>query len=295
MSLVATTPLLVEPSDRAAAEYALRVLAQCRFVTRGSFLAALGPAGLLPQQIDDWVNAGLLFEGRVKLDPLAAEDVAYLALTRAGARALAAATGLRVEARTPAMLLRPSQKRGHDVCVGELALAVLTLAREGDIELVGVECDDKKLAFAVTLAEPGQAPEQLTLRPDAYIVARSAMGSVGFLVEVDRGTISPKTMARRYRAYLAWMRDHGPARDFGVKALRVLTVVPTEARLTALHDAAFGANHGKPSGFLLFALQDDLTVCTAERWLGPVALSLGAVPNHRTPLLPPRESHANAA
>jgi len=219
MPLVAATPLLVEPNDRALAEYALRVLAQCGFVTRGSFLAAIGPAGLLPQQIDDWVRGGLIFESKVRLDPLATQEAAYLTLTRAGARALAAATGVRVEARTPAMLRRPSQKRGHDVCVGELGLAVLTLARDRAIDLVGVECDDKKLAFAVTLVEPGQAPEQLTLRPDAYLVARSAMGSVGFLVEVDRGTISPKTMARRYRAYLAWQRDSGPVRDFGVKAL----------------------------------------------------------------------------
>jgi hypothetical protein len=203
MNLVATAPLLVEPGERPLAEYALRVLTQCRFVTRASLVAALGPAGLLPQRIDNWVRAGLVFEGNVRLDPLDASLTAYLALTRAGARALAAATGQRVEARTPAMLRRPSHKRGHDVCVGELALAVLTLAREGQIELVGVECDDKKLAFAVTLAEPGAAPELLTLRPDAYIVARSAMGPVGFLVEVDRGTVSPKTMARRFRGYLA--------------------------------------------------------------------------------------------
>jgi len=295
MSLVATTPLLVEPNDRAVAEYALRVLAQCRFVTRASFLAALGPAGLLPAQIDDWVRGGLIFESKVRLDPLGSEEVGYLALTRDGARALASATGQRVEARTPAMLRRPSQKRGHDVCVGELGLAVLTLARERAIDLVGVECDDKKLAFAVTLADPGEAPEQLTLRPDAYLVARSAMGPVGFLIEVDRGTISPKTMARRYRAYLAWQRDGGPMRDFGVKALRVLTVVPTEARLKALHNAALGANHNRPSGFLLFALQDDLTVCTAERWLGPVAFALGTVPQHRVPLLPAREPDSNAA
>ncbi len=292
--LHATTPLLVDTGDRALAEYALRVLAQCRQVTRNSFLAALGPAGLDPQQIDDWVRAGLVFEGKVQLDPLGTDDVAYLALTKAGARALATATGQHVEARTPAMLGRPSQKRGHDVCVGELALAVLTLARDGQIDLVGVECDDKRLTFGVTIAEPGTAPDRLTLRPDAYIVARSALGDIGFLVEVDRGTISPKTMALRYRGYLAWQRDHGPSRDFGIKALRVLTVVPTEARLKALHDAALLAHHNRPTGFLLFALQDQLSVCKAEWWLGPVAHVLGTLPQHRVPLLPEREPTAEA-
>jgi hypothetical protein len=290
MPLVAATPLLVAPGDRPLAEYALRVLAQCRFVTKGSFFAALGPAGFSPHQVDDWVRAGLLFEGKIQLDPLATADaVPYLALTRAGARALAGATGVRVEASTPAMLRRPNQKRGHDVCVGELALAVLTLARDDQIDLVGVECDDHRISFSVTLAEPGAAPESLTLRPDAYVLARTSMGPTGLLVEVDRGTVSAKTMARRYAGYLAWQRSGGPDRDFSVKALRVLTVAPSVARLQALHGAALGANRGKPSGFLLFAPQDDLTVSTAERWLGPVARGLGTVPENRIPLLPARQ------
>jgi len=286
MPLVAAAPLLVAPGDRPVAEYAFRVLAQCRFVTRGSFLAALGPLGLLPEQIDDWVRAGLLFEGPVRVDPLSTGDSApYLALTSAGARALAAATGRRVEASTPATLRKPNQKRGHDVWVGEIALSALTLGREGQIDLVGVECDDHRISFSVTFAHPGEAPEQLTLRPDAYVLVRSSMGPVGFLVEVDRGTVSVKTMARRYAGYLAWQRGGGPVRDFSVKALRVLTVVPSEARLQALHDAALEASHGKPSGFLLFALQDHLSVVTAERWFGPVARGLGTNPESRMPLL----------
>jgi len=295
MPLVAATPLFVAPDDRPLAEHALRTLAQVRFVTKASFLAALGPAGLAPAQIEDWVRAGLVFEGFVRLDPLAADgEAAYVALTRAGAKALATTAGLRVEAATPAMLRRPNQKRGHDVCLGELAFAVLSLGQDGDVDLVGVECNDRRLTFGTLLAEPGEPPEQLTLRPDGYVVVRSPLGPTALLVEVDRGTVSPKTMARRYAGYLAWQRDQGPSRDFGVKALRVLTVVPSSPRLERLHEAALAANRGKASGFLLFALQDDLTVVTAERWQGPVAIALGTVPRCRIPLLPARTAAAAA-
>ncbi len=295
MPLVASAPLFVEPEHRELGEYALSVLARCRYLTRASFLAAMGPHGMPPSLIEGWVKAGVLFQGTVILDPLKPEEVPYLALTRFGARALSAAMGLHVEGRTPAQLRRATQKRGHDVCVGELALAVFTLAKDGFIDLVGVETDDRRLTMSVTHAEPGEAPEQVTLRPDAYLAARSGMGTVGFLVEVDRGTVSLKTMQRRYAGYFAWQRDGGAFRDFGIKGIRVLTVVPTEARLRALHDAGLEANHGKPCGFLLFALQDQLSVCTAEWWLGPVAYGLGTNPPTRVPLLPEREPTLQSA
>ena len=289
MPIIATAPLLVEPGDRALAEHTLTVIARCRFVSRASLFAALGPRGLGAEMIDGWVQAGLLHEGSVRLDPLMPSETRYLALTKPGARALSAATGTNAEGMTPARLHRSSQKRAHDISVGELGLSVMALSNDALIDLVGVETDDQRLGFGVTLAEPGQAPERISLRPDALIVARCSMGRVGLLVEVDRGTVSLKTMARRFRAYFAWQHDGGPSRDFGIKALRVLTVAPNETRLKALHDEASEVNGARPSGFLVFTLQDDLSVCTAERWLGPVAHQLGAVPGNRVPLLPSRE------
>jgi len=289
MPLVASAPLFVEPELREVGEYALSVLARCRYVTRASFLAAMGPLGMPPTLIDDWIRAGVVFEGEVVLDAVKAEPVKYLALTRLGARALSTATGQVTEGRTPSQLRRATQKRGHDVCVGELALSVLTLAKDGLVDLVGVETDDQRLTMSVTHADPGEAPEQVVLRPDAYLAAGSRMGTLGFLVEVDRGTVSLKTMARRYAGYFAWQRDGGAFRDFGIKALRVLTVVPNESRLKALHDAALEANHGRPCGFLLFALQDHLSVCNAEWWLGPVAHGLGTNPPSRVRLLPEKD------
>ena len=289
MPLPATTPLTVAPDERAVAEYALAVLARCRYVTRSSFLAAMGPLGLRQDLIDSWLKAEVLFQGTVFVDSLKAEETPYLALTRSGARALAAATGVHVEGRTLTQLKRRCQTRGHDVATGELALSILTLAKDGMIDLVGVETDDRRLAFSTVIAEPDQAPEQMTLRPDGMVAVKSAMGTVAFLIETDRGTIQPKTMQRRYRGYLAWARDGGPFRDFSIKALRVLTVVPTEARKRALMQVALEANHDNPSGFLLFALQDHLTIERAEWWLGPLAYALGTVPESRVRLLPERE------
>jgi hypothetical protein len=290
MFLIATQPLLVDPTDRALAEVTLTTIARCRFVSRASLLAALGPQGLRPELLDGWFQAGLVHADRVRLDPMIADETAYVALTGAGARALAAATGKHISGVTAARLKRSSQKRAHDLCVGEVALAALVLHAEQSIDLVGVETDDQRLPISVVASEAGEAPERITLRPDAFVVTRTSMGRVGLLVEVDRGTVSTKTMGRRYHGYLAWQRDGGPVRDFGLKALRVVTVVPSETRLKALHDAALLANRERPSGFLLFALQDDLSVCVAERMLGPVAHQLNAVPGHRIPLLCPRDS-----
>lgn len=290
MPLHATTPLNVAPDEQVIAEYALTVLARCRYVTRASFLAALGPLGIRPDLIDAWIKVEVLYQGIVHLEPLKPEDTPYLALTRRGAQALAAATGVHVEARSVAQLKRPCQIRGHDVCTGELALSVLTLAKDGMIDLVGVETDDRRLAFNTVIADPDQAPEQMTLRPDGMVAVKSAMGTIAFLIETDRGTVQAKTtMMRRYRGYLAWARDGGPFRDFSIKALRVLTVAPTEARKRALMQVALEANHENPSGFLLFALHDHLMIDRAQWWLGPVAYALGAVPESRVPLLPERE------
>jgi hypothetical protein len=295
MPIHATTPLNVDPDERSIATYALSVLARCRYVTKASFMAAVGPLGIRPDLIDDWIKADVIFQGMVRLDHLKPEEIPYLALTRRGAQALAAATGITVEGRSLQQLKRPCQKRGHDVCTGELALSVMTLAKDGLIDLVGVETDDKKLAFTTVIDEPDAAPERVTLRPDAMIAVKSAYGTMAYLIETDRGTVQAKTMMRRYRAYLAWSKDGGPFRDFSIKALRVLTVASSEARMKTLMDAALEANHAKPSGFLLFALQDQLTVCTCEWWLGPVARALGTVPDSRIPLLPERESDSLAA
>ena len=287
MRPVATVPLTTPPELRALAEDVLTTVARVRFVTVGSLMAYAGPDGLSLDLLDVWCRAGLLHRDLVHPDPLRPDQVQYVALTSAGSRALQAATGRHIEGITPARLKRSSQKRMHDVLVGETALAVIALAKERQIELVGVETDDRKIATVVQVVETGREPERIVLQPDALVVTKGPLGNEALLVEVDRGTTAPKRMQTRYRGYLAWQREAGPHRDFGMKGLRVLTLVPTEARLEKLHTAAIDANGGRRSGFLLFGLLDDFTIFTAERWLEFAARPLGGESGQRARLLSP--------
>lgn len=288
MPLVATQPLLVAREHHECAVRTLRTLARLRFVTRGSLLAWAGPLGLPADAIEGWIAAGLVHEGRVRLDPLVSEDTPYLALAPAGARAIASASGVQVEPVSRSRMKRTPQKRAHDIYVGETALTAIAAADDGLVDLIGVETDDRKLTLRVVLDEPGSTPEVVTLRPDALVVVRDGDHRSALLVEVDRGTISPKSMQRRYAAYLEWQRAGGAGRDFGTKALRVLTLAPTESRLKALHDAALASRSGRPCGFFLFALQDDVTPVLPERLIQPIALQLGS-DGQRVPIFPRRD------
>lgn len=288
MRLVANIPLNTPPELQKLAAEVLTAVGRCRFVSTGSLMAFAGPHGLSLDVLDAWVHVGLLSRGRVCPDPLRPQEIEYVALTTVGARALHSTVGTKVDGIAPARLRRSSQKRAHDVFVGEVALAAMALARDGAIELVGVETDDRKLANVVHLFAVGQEPERIVLQPDAMLVTEGAIGKEALLVEVDRGTTAPKRMGVRYRGYLHWQRDGGPFKAFGIKALRVLTLVPSEPRLEQLHAAAFEANDSQRSGFLVFGLQDSASVCTAERLLDPIWRQLGSEPTARSRCLSPR-------
>jgi hypothetical protein len=292
MRPVATTPFNTPPELRALAEDVLTTVSRVRFVTVSSLMAYAGPDGLSLDLLDVWCRAGLLHRGLVRPDPLRADEIQYLALTTAGARALYAVSGRRVEGTTSARLRRSSQKRMHDVLVGETTLAVLALGKEGRVDVVGIETDDRKMATVVHVSELGKEPERIVLQPDALIVTEGPRGREALLVEVDRSTTAPQRMQIRYRGYLAWHREGGPERDFGVRGLRVVTLVPTESRLMTLHDAALDANAARISKFLVFGLLEDFSIFTAERWLECAARSLGDTAGPRVPLLSPTRSEA---
>jgi hypothetical protein len=265
-------------------------LSRVGFATVDALLAHAGSLGLTPEVLDRWCESKLLHRAKVMADPISGAEAVYVALAPAGARLLANLAGHAVHAVSAARLRRSSQKRRHDLAVGDLALAVMTLARDGRIDLLGVETDDRKLATTITMSDPGRAARRVALQADALVLARGEKGSAALLVEVDRGTISIAKMAEKYAAYLAWHRQRGPERDFSVKALRVATIAPDERRLGKLHDAALKANGGKRSGFLLFALQGDVSPMHAERLLAPIARTLGPKDSPRVPLLPTKST-----
>ncbi|MFI5298302.1 MAG: hypothetical protein ACHREM_09410 [Polyangiales bacterium] len=249
-----------------------------------SLLAYAGPIGLTPDLIDVWVAAGLLFAGVVRLDPVTPTDTHFVSLTSLGARELSLASGQTAQGISGARLRRTGRKLAHDVLVGDVVLAALTLGRDDHVELIGVEADDTKLTSVGVV--PGPPPVRVPLRADALVMIRTERGPSALRVEVDRGTISRDRMRDKYAGYLAWHEAHGPERDWNLRALRVLTLVPNASRLNALHDAALAANRGRRSGFLLFALQRDIAASHADRMLEPIARSLGS--DDHVPLFPSR-------
>lgn len=275
MQLAAIEPLLAPSSLRPVAEDALRALGKARFATVSSLMAYVGPSGLRPEMIQLWIQAGLLHQGRVSTDPVTGDSVEYVALSSRGACELEKSGATKIEPVTATRMKRSSQKRLHDLGVGDFALALLALARDGHVDLVGIETDEKRFSTSIVLDEPGKAPSRVPLRADAYAITRGRRGPVGLLVEVDRGTVSVARMRDRYQGYLAWKRNRGPESDFGLRAMRVLTVAPDERRLERLHDAALESNRGRRSGFLLFALAEHATPASAERLLDPVCRPLG--------------------
>lgn len=285
MLLAATEPFLAPPDLRPLAKEVFTAIARARFASVRSLLAFAGPIGLTVEHIEAWVRAGLLHRSVATTDPISGAEVAYVALTSMGARELARTTTARVDSVSAARLKRSSQKRAHDVGVGDFALTALCLARDHGLELLGIETDDKKFATSIVLAGPGQPPRRVALQADLYLAYERGLGPAGLLVEIDRGTISVEKMQEKYRGYLAWWRSGGPERDFGLKALRVLTVVPDLRRLEKLHDAAREANDGRRSGFLIFLLDEDVTPKDPARLLQPVVRQLGEREAH-IPLFP---------
>jgi len=282
--LHATAPLFAAPIDRGPVEFALTCLAKVRFLSEDSLAALAGPRGFRRELTDDWVKSGIVHRGVVKTDVITGREVSYLALTTRGARALEAATGRHAEGVSAPALRRESQKRLHDLCAGEAMAAFMALQEQGAVDLLGVEVDCRKIGTSVVLSEPGRAPERVPLEPDGLVVVNTN-GPSALLMEMDLGSVSVDRMARKYAGFLEWMRQHGPERDFAIRALRVLTLAPTEKRLARLHDAALRMNHGQRSGFLVFGLIENVNVAYASRIFDPVVRQLGAKPNERVPLL----------
>ncbi|MCC6528480.1 MAG: replication-relaxation family protein [Polyangiaceae bacterium] len=284
MPLHTTEPFLAPPELRALAVKVFKALAKARFVKIESLLAFAGPLGLDLEHIVGWVASGLLHRASVERDAVTGEKTSYLAVTPKGAKELNRVETAEVEGVSAARLRRTSQKRLHDVGVGEAALTFLAAGRDHGLDLAVVETDEKRFGTSAVLADPGKPPKRVALQADLFVAYRRDGELAALLVEVDRGTISVAKMAEKYAGYLAWRRDGGPQRNFGLKALRVVTIVPDEHRLEKLHAAALKANDGRQSGFLLFLVESDVSVRDAARLFEPVARRLGD--DGMTPLFP---------
>lgn len=287
MQLHATAPFFGPPEAARIGRGVAAALAIVRFARETSLLAYAGPLGLTPDMLDAWVRLGVLRRGLVRFDPLSARDETYLALGTVGARTFSELTGRIVRGFAASAIARGSLKRAHDVEVGDVALALLTLARDDVIEILGIDTDPKTTPVCCSATRNDRGATRAVLRPDAYVVVRGPHGPSALLVEVDRGTTSIARMRAKYAGYLGWLKLNRPELDLGLRAVRVLTIAPSLPRIRALHDAALAENAGRGSSFLLFATREDVLNTAGFPGRLPLVRSLGSTPQSPAPLFTP--------
>lgn len=169
----------------------------------------------------------------------------------------------------------------HELARNDLAAVLVALDRQGLLRLVRFETARSKLADVARVVLRGR-PIRVPLVADALAIVEGEGEPTALLVEVDRGTVSTARMRLKYAGYLAWWREQdGPRQRFGLKSLRVLTLVPTSARLERLREAAREADR-RGSGLLWFGLQGLVSLVDPARLFAPEWLSASeiATPTH---------------
>lgn len=194
-------------------------------------------------------------------------DPSYF-LTRRGREVL---RGLDERAPAPAVQAKRSRYTlAHDLLRNEFALVLEGLATRGVFVLHRWTTAREELATVGHV--PGNGfPARVPLVADGLAVLGLDGETTAILVEIDRGTIGVEKMCTKYRGYLAWFRDQGPMRRFGLKSLRVLTVAPSEARLKRLREAALRATDDRGSGLFWFCPEAALDCERPDALTAPVA------------------------
>jgi hypothetical protein len=271
--LAATNPLFVPDDDRSAALETLTALVRARLAFRDDVLTFAARVGCQPCVIDTWLDTGLVQRGAVVVDAAEGRSAEVLAATVKGARELSAATGTAWKGRSSSRFRLSGRKLVHDATIGSVALAVLAAARDGAIDLRGIETDDHLLGTSGVMTDERGTPTRVPLQSDAYALVHEGGTLRGLLIEVDRATTSAARVAAKYAAYAAWQRQGGPERTFGVKAIRILTLVPDDRRLARLKDETLAAI-GRPSALFLFATFPNVSPRDPEKLFEPIATNL---------------------
>ncbi len=271
--LVATAPLFAPEPERSGAVETLAALMRARLAFRDDLLAFGAPLGFTEALLRTWIGTGLVQCGTSVIDAARGTTAEVLAPTPKGARELGATTGQAWKGLSSSRFRRSGRKLAHDATVGQVALAVMAAARTESLDVRGVETDDHVLAQSAFVSDERGHPTRVPLQADAYVLTHDGQTLRGLLVEVDRGTTAATRLADKFRGYAEWSHQSGPERAFGIKAMRVVTVVPDERRLERLRQVALAAV-GRPSAMFLFALASDVTPREPERLLGPIAMTL---------------------
>lgn len=226
---------------------ALVALARHEVLCSRQLAALVGePECAVEASFESLLREGLLVVHQPLMRANEREIGSVYALTRRGYRAVG-------ESRVHPVR-RSSLTVAHDVLRNDLGVVLELLDRRGLLRLLEWQTARSHLADAVWLLERNHAV-RVPLVADALAVVDAGDGPSTLLVETDRGTVTEKRMALRYRGYQSWWQDGGPLRRFGSKRLRVLTLVPDEPRLDRLRIEALRATGGRGSGLFWFAVQ----------------------------------------
>jgi hypothetical protein len=230
------------------------------------YLADRQVAAVLHQPIESVgaVLERLVRDRHVRVIAAATGSTAY-ALGIRGAKLLAELTG---DEPVPVGRARSAVMLDHELVKNDLAVVMQLLDAAGTIELLRWETARDVLGDAVQIVR-GSRVERVALVADALAVVATPAGPTALLVEVDMGTVSLSRMRTKYEAYAAWWRSGGPARRFGLKSLRIVTIANNEPRLVRLRAAAAEVAGSGAHGLFWFATADVLDVDAPEKFLRP--------------------------
>lgn len=143
----------------------------------------------------------------------------------------------------------------HELARNDVGVVLGAVQRMGLATLLRWETSRTKVADVATVVARDKTV-RVPLVADALAIVEGADGHpTALLIETDRGTVSIARMRLKYAGYLAWWRDGGPERRFGIKSLRVVTLAPSTSRLDRLREAALAATDGRGSALLWFGEQ----------------------------------------
>ena len=157
----------------------------------------------------------------------------------------------------------------HTLRRNDLRICLELLAREDPgFQLLGWK-QAREEVRAVAQVRQGRITERVAIVPDGAFSIRVAGACHAFAVEIDMGTVAPRRMETRYRAYWTWQRARGHLARHGRAPLRVLTLTTTPSRLERLRQAAMAApTEGRDgSGLFWFALLDIADLRQPDRLL----------------------------
>ena len=124
----------------------------------------------------------------------------------------------------------------HTLAINDFRINTILAARQAGFELEWIDERSLKRREAKDYVEDPKTGRRISVVPDGYFVLEGIPGSDGrshqacFALELDRGTVKPKSWRQRVRIYRQWWETGMYRRRYKTRSLRVLTVVESARR-----------------------------------------------------------------